>query len=203
VPGYYPSGINVKNNNAIFDPGVYYLMTSGFYTKNAAVGMCTSCAADPTTVNGMVLYDTGNPSGGCDVTGGFTIDTLSIGTLYGAGVSSSSLTGAPAAPYYGILYFEDRSACAHTGNQSHSLGQGNSCVYQVGTTYITNTNAIMVANPTQYQSVRMNGGTCTTTNLVGEVVVSALSIVGNSTIKMQLLPQSLIKVREIALVNGE
>jgi hypothetical protein len=209
VPGNYASGVDTTGNDAIFDPGVYYLASGGFTTKNGAVGMCTSCAADLTTKNGMVLYDTGPLSGGCDATGGFTIDTNSTsptGGFYGAGISSSNLTGVPAAPYYGILYFEDRNACAHTGNGSnghHTLGQGNSCVSQVGTTYITNTRAIMVANAAQYQEVRMNGGTCSGVSVVGEIVVSTLGIVGNSTITMQLLPTAFITVRQIALVNGE
>ena len=111
--------------------------------------MCTSCTADATTKNGMLIYDTGSLSGGCDNSSGFTIDTNSNDIFYGAGVSSSNLTGAPAAPYYGILFFEDRNACA----QTHTLGKGNGCFSIIGTVYATNTLAIMTATPAQYQSV--------------------------------------------------
>ena len=49
----------------MFDPGIYYINGGGFKTINSTVGMCTSCAADPTTINGMLIYDTGPVSGGC------------------------------------------------------------------------------------------------------------------------------------------
>ena len=197
TPGLYASGINIMNATAMFDPGIYYIQSGGFKTKNSTVGMCTSCAADPTTVNGMLVYDTGPLSHGCDASGGFTIDTNSNDTFYGAGVSASNLTGAPAAPYYGILFFEDRNACA----QTHTLGQGNGCFSIVGTIYITNTLAIMTATPSQYQEVDYHGTPCSTTSNYGEIIVSQLTVKGTSGLNMGLVPNGFLKVRQVALVD--
>lgn len=196
LPGLYNTvnGINIPGGTAMFDPGIYYINGGGFKTINSTVGMCTSCAADPTTINGMLVYDTGPVSGGCTVTGGFTLDTSSD-VFYGAGVSAASLTSTPAAPYYGILFFEDRNACAHT----HTIGQGTACFSLIGTVYITNTLAIMTANPAQYQSVAYNG-TCSGTQRDGPIIVSKLTVGGNSTMTMGY-PTSVLNLRQVALVQ--
>lgn len=196
-PGYYPNGINIKNATAMFDPGIYYMESGGFTTKNSTVGMCTGCPADSTTVNGMLIYDTGPASGGCDASGGFTIDTNSNDVFYGAGVSATNLTAAPSAPYYGILFFEDRNACANT----HVIGQGNGCFSLVGTIYITNTLAIMQNNPSQYQTVDYHGTPCSNTQNYGEIIVSALSMQGTASLNMGLVPQGSLKIRQVALVE--
>ena len=207
LPGLYASGVTVKNNDAIFDPGIYYIQSGGFTTKNAAVKMCPSpsvCAADTNTANGMLVYDTGAASGGCDVTGGFTVDTGSNDTLLGAGLTASNLSAAPVAPYYGILFFEDRNACAHTGNNSHTIGQGTGQICVIGTMYITNTLPIMTADATHYQAVDYNGNPATCVNNYGEIIVSTLKLVGTtSSIKMTLLPLPSVILKQIALVNGE
>ena len=214
LPGTYPSGLDTTGNAALFDPGLYYITSSGFKTKNSDLKMCpvpSVCTSDTNTAGGMLVYDTGSASGGCDVTGGFNTDTNTnknfTNPLYGAGVDQSNPTAAPTGPYYGLLFFEDQSACAHTGSGptssggSHQLGQGNSCFPVVGTIFITNTLQIMTANPSQYQNVQYNGGTCTGVNLYGEVIVSALHIVGGTTITMNLYSQSLFKIRQVALVQ--
>ena len=202
LPGLYTSAISTPGT-AMFDPGIYYL-EGGFSTKNSTVGMCGGCTADPTTVNGMLLYDTvATPKTGtitasnCDATGGFGISTNSTDTFLGAGISASSPTSAPAAPYYGILFFEDRNACAKT----HTLGQGNGCFSLVGTIYITNTLAIMTASPALYQSVAYHGTPCSGTANFGEIIVSQLTIKGTSGINMGLFPNGFLKVRQVALVD--
>jgi hypothetical protein len=183
-------------SSAFFDPGIYYVKGGGFKIKNSTVGMCTTCASDPTTVNGMVVYDTGATST-ATATGGFTIDTNTSAKLIGAGVSSGSPTAAPAAPYYGILFFEQRNADA----QTHTLGQGNGCFSIIGTIYITNTVAIMSATPSHYQSVEYHGTPCTGVNNVGEIIVSQLTVKGNSGLNMQLFSIPYLNVRQIALVQ--
>ena len=198
TPGLYASGINIKNDTAMFDPGIYYIQSGGFTTKNSTVGMCgTACSSDPTTKDGMLIYDTGPASGGCDASGGFTIDTNSNDVFYGAGVSASNLTAAPASPYYGILFFEDRSACA----QTHTLGQGNGCFSIIGTIYITNTLSIMQKTPTQYQTVDYHGTPCTGVQNFGEIIVSKLSLQGTASINMGLFPTGFLNVRQVALVQ--
>ncbi len=115
----------------------------------------------------------------------------------GAGVSSATPTAAPAGPYYGIAFFEDRNACA----QTHTLGQGNGCFSIVGTIYITNTLATMLASPALVQSVDYHGTPCTGVQNFGEIIVSALSMQGNVSITMGLFPSGFLKTRQIALVD--
>jgi len=203
LPGIYSSLDLTSVNSAIFDPGVYYIQGGGFTLKNDTVQMCTSCTADPNTANGMVIYDTGTTSTN-HATGGFTVDTGANAILYGAGVSTANLHGAPTSPYYGILFFEDRNANAHTGNGkngAHILGQGNGCFSVVGTIYITNTQAIMQATPAQYQEVKYHGTPCSSTVNVGQIIVSALDVVGTSSLNMQLYSTGFLTVRQLALVQ--
>jgi hypothetical protein len=196
LAGAYTS-INIKNvSSAFFDPGVYYIKGGGFSLKNSTVGMCTTCSSDPTTVNGMVVYDAGATTTST-ATGGFTIDTNTSAELVGAGVSTANPTAAPASPYYGILFFEQRNADA----QTHTLGQGNGCFSIIGTIYITNTLAIMSANPSHYQSVTYHGTPCTGVSNVGEIIVSQLTLKGTAGINMQLFPAPYLNVRQIGLVQ--
>ena len=196
VPGIY-SSLNVSGvSSAIFDPGVYIIQGGGFSIKNSTVQMCQSCTADTNTVNGMVIYDTGSSSHPT-ATGGFTIDTNAYATLWGGGVSSSSLTSAPSSPYYGILFFEDHAADA----QTHTLGAGNGCFSVVGTVYITNTLSTMQTTPTHFQQVVYHGTPCSSTQNVGEIIVSALQVKGTSGLNMRLLPTGYIKLNKVALVQ--
>lgn len=204
LPGLYTSGINTASIS-MFDPGIYYLENGGFSTKNSTVGMCGGCATDPTTVSGILIYDTvTTPKTGtitptnCDATGGFTIDTNSVDVFWGAGVSSANLTGVPSSPYYGLLFFEDRNACS----QTHTLGKGNGCFSIIGTIYITNLLSTMVAYPTSlYQSVLYHGTPCTGVQNYGEIIVSQLTVKGTSGINMGLFPSGFLKVRQVALVD--
>ncbi len=205
TPGLYANGLNLSGiNYAMLDPGIYYLENGGFTTKNSTVGMCAQCTADPTTVNGVLLYDTvTTPKTGtitasnCDATGGFNISTNSVDTFLGAGVSAASPTSAPSSPYYGILFFEDRNACA----QTHTLGQGNGCFSIIGTIYITNTHATMAASPAVYQTVDYHGTPCTGVQNFGQIVVSALSMQGTVSLNMGLFPTGFLKIRQVALVD--
>lgn len=198
VPGLYGSGININNRTVMFDPGIYYMQSGGFTTKNSTVGMCGStCTSDATTKDGMVVYDTGPLTGGCDASGGFTIDTNSNDVFYGAGVSATSLTGTPASPYYGILFFEDRNACA----QTHTLGMGNGCFSIVGTIYITDSLSVMIATPARYQTVIYHGTPCTGVQNYGEIIVSELTVKGTAGMNMGLLPTAFLNIRQIALVQ--
>jgi len=203
TPGIYASLDLTGINSAIFDPGIYYIQGGGFTLKNDTVAMCTSCAADATTKNGMLIYDAGSSSKPT-TTGKFTVDTNASAELLGAGVSSSNPTAAPAAPYYGILFFEQRNADAHTGNGSkgaHTIGQGNGCFSVIGTIYITNTLAIMKADHTHYQEVQYHGTPCTGVANFGEIIVSELTVKGTSGINMGLFPNGFLKVRQVALVK--
>lgn len=207
-PGLYVGGINIKNDTVIFKPGLYYMQGGGFTLKGSDGGggapvyyaMCTTCAADADTGTGMVVYDTG-PAGsslGHNPSGGFDINTNVQVTLQGSTKTTTNAEGkdVPAAPYYGILFWEDRTADAHT----HSFGQGNGCFTLFGTIYATNTLAIM-ADPAHYQAVEYNGTPCSTTVKQGDIIVGSLTLKGNSQISMSLIPNGFLKVRRMALVQ--
>jgi Flp pilus assembly protein TadG len=199
-PGLYVGGINESNNNTmeVFKPGLYYIQGGGFTLKNTTAITCPvgSCTTDPDTGDGMVIYSTG-PAANPTNAGVFNINTNVTAHLRGANLSSASPPGAPTGPYYGLLFFQDRNSAAYT----HNIGQGNGCFDLVGTVYITNTLAIMKANPNQYQTVAYNGNSCSATINQGEIIVSALSIVGTTNVNMGLYPMGFLKVRKVALVQ--
>jgi hypothetical protein len=219
-PGLYVGGINASGSNpVIFKPGLYYIRGGGFKLKNVTGGgvapvfdaMCTTCAADPDTGTGMVVYDTGNCGASPCVlnsnpTGSFQIDTNVSATLKGSTKTTVNAAGqtVPAAPYYGILFFEDRTADARTGSGAggaHGLGQGNGCFTLVGTIYATNTLATMTSTPAHYQEVKYNGNPCSTTVQQGDIIVSALQIVGSTQITMNLVPWGFLIIRQVSLVR--
>jgi hypothetical protein len=189
TPGLYNGGIDVKNRDARFAPGVYYVRNGDFSLKNTTVNMCSTCASSPATGAGMLVYHTGS--------GAFVVDTNVTAHLLGAGVSTATPPAAPVAPYYGILFFQDRSAAATT----HTIGQGNGCLNLQGTLYMTNTLAIMKATPTQYQRMSYNGNPCSNTAVQGEIIAGALELVGSSSLKMSLTPGGYLGIRQVALVN--
>ena len=203
-PGLWTGGLQVAGGNpVIFKPGLYYIRGGGFGLKNVTGGgaapgysaMCPACTADPNTGMGMVVYDTGNCGAtacalNSDPTGGFQIDTGVSASLLGSTKTTTNSTGntVPAAPYYGILFWEDRNANTHSGggsltNKKHGLGQGNGCFTLVGTVYMTNTDAVMTADATHYQEIAYNGNPCSTTVQQGDITTGALGIVGSTTVR--------------------
>ena len=208
-PGTYNSLIPGKKA-VIFQPGLYYIQGGGVDFKQTTGGganfnaMCVGCAADPNTGTGMTIYDTvpagtgAYPGNTNRPTGGFTIDTQASLILAGAN-NTATVNGnsVPGPPYYGILFWEDRTANA----QTHSLGQGNGCFTLIGTIYITNTQAIMKANPAQYQAVTYNGTPCSTTVQLGDIIAGTLTLGGTVSIEMQLEPYAFLNVRQVALVE--
>jgi hypothetical protein len=152
--------------------------------------MAPGVASDPVTGQGMVIYNTGNAA--ADV---FEIQAnagQNGGVNYG-----NSLQGAPfASVYKGILFFQNRSSSAHT----HSL-QGGGGLMLRGTIYLTNTEAIMRANPAQYQAFDLQGTPGSSTQVIGEIIVSTLSLGGNANITMTLDPGYSLNIRQVALVK--
>jgi Flp pilus assembly protein TadG len=225
-PGLYngTKGLDLTGvANVIFKPGLYYIQSKGGFTMKLSNGgaannsvMCVGCTADPDTGAGMLVYDTG-PSGstaGNNPTGGFTIDTKAFGAFQGptkttteaVGTNGCATTGGcvvPTSPYYGILFWEDRTADAHKPpNGQHVLGAGNGCFSVIGTIYITNTLAIMTSsNGAQYQAVEYHGGPCSTTSNEGDIITGTLTLKGGAAIKMFLFPYGFLTVRQVAMVN--
>jgi hypothetical protein len=208
-PGLYntSSGLDFTKQNVIFKPGIYYVQSTGGVTFKQTTGggannsgMCVGCAVDPSTGSGMLIYDSG-PAGSTvnnNPTGGFTFDTKTsialTGSLKGPIVN---LVPSAVAPYYGILFWEDRTANA----QSHVIGQGNGCFTVVGTIYITNTLAIMQGDSTHHQSVEYHGTPCSNTQNLGEIIVSDLTLKGNVTVNMGLFQYGFLTIRQVALVG--
>ena len=212
TPGLWPQ-LKPGKNAVIFDPGLYYVQGGGVDFKQTTGGgtnfnaMCVGCTADTNTGSGMLIYDT--VAAGTAAypasrpTGGFTIDTQASLSLQGPTLTTTNSQGqtVPASPYYDILFWEDRTANAHTGNNNHQIGQGNGCFTLVGTVYITNTRAIMLADSTHYQAVQYNGTPCSTTIQQGDIIVGTLTLKGTTTLSMQLVPYGFLNVNEVALVQ--
>lgn len=186
-PGLYPKGLKVKNETAIMSPGIYYIQNEGIKCKElCSMYMATGVPADSTTgwAGNVLFYNTGTSAEG--------YGPISIGAN-----GNVSLVGSPSnSQYFGILFFEDRNAPA----LAHSLG-GRGSLSLLGTVYLTNTLQIMNANPSQYQSLSLQGNSGNSTYVQGNIIVGALNLGGNGSITMDLNSTADLDVREVALVN--
>jgi Flp pilus assembly protein TadG len=223
-PGLFAGGIDLKGKTVIFQPGVYYIQGGGFVAKGTTGGganfssMCAGagCVADPKTGTGILVYDSGpagsslgnNPSGGFQISTGNSISFQgpTLSTTNALGVNGCTLTGGcvvPAAPYYNIAFWEDRTADSRpAGSQAHQMGQGTGCFQVTGTIYITNTQDIMTSsNGVQYQGVSYGGNPCSTTVTQGDIIVGTLQLNGNAAITMNLVPYGFLTIRMVAMVN--
>lgn len=176
-PGLY-NGIRVKNDTALFKPGLYYISNGGFINDaNGNMLMAPGYPADPKTGSGMVVYNTG--------TGIFDIGANSNARLQGADNDSF---------YEGILFFQDRDAAA----QTHNLGGGGTIVL-TGALYITNWRTLMQNQPTQYQTLNLGGNAGIQIN--GSIVVGALTMAGTSFVTFNLAAGPNLPTRRAGLVK--
>jgi hypothetical protein len=170
--------------------------------------MCVGCAANPDTGNGVTIYDT-STSSASTATKGFDMATGVNLTLYGATKTTTNSLGdtVPAGPYYGMLFWEDRNADAHTGNGAtkngggHNIGSGSGCFTLIGNIYMTNTKATMLADATHYQAATYSGTPCSATTQQGYIIVSTLEIKGTSVLSMAIPPYGYVTSHKIALVQ--
>jgi Flp pilus assembly protein TadG len=177
-PGLFNGGIRVKNETALFKPGLYYMNNGGFINDaNADMRMATGFAADPMTGSGMVVYNTG--------VGIFDLGANSTANLVGSDNTSF---------YRGILFFQDRDAVA----QVHSLGGGGAIVL-TGTLYITNWLSVMESQSSQYQTLELRGNSAIQIN--GFIVVGALNMTGTSSVIFNLAGGPLLTTRRTALIR--
>lgn len=198
APGTYNGGIQIKNNFALFLPGVYHMIGGGFKAQaNGVVQMATgstdpaACAAlDALTGCGMVVFNTGNGSGD-------TIEfTANSGQLGGVQYGNKLLGSSDAGPYKGILFFQDRTTAYH----KHEL-QGGGGLELRGTIYLTNTEPTMRAAPGNYQFLELQGTPGSTTRIIGMIIVDRLLLGGTADIVMTLDPAAKLHVRQVALVR--
>jgi Tfp pilus assembly protein PilX len=182
----------------LFSPGIYYLYSNptpvGFSVGTGGVAMmATNVPADsgPGSTNtgwtsNMLVYLTGRPptSGACSATPTGTINiTGNVVNLVGSPGNSA---------YKGILFFVDQSAAT----AMHTLGGPGGSIALTGTIYATDSVSQMVCG--QYQTLQLQGSG---TQIAGEIITSALQVNGSTTINLN--PNTVTTVRQIALVNGE
>jgi hypothetical protein len=188
-PGLYPAGITIKNDFALFTPGVYYITADGFHIEANGVAQMAA-GNDSVTGTGILIYNTGN--GSKDI-----FEIQANAGQFGGVPYGNSLQGTPFSSIYkGILFFQDRTSAFHT----HSL-QGGGGLTLRGTLYLTNTLATMMANASQYQALELQGTPGSSTQVIGEIIVSTLSLGGNANITMTLDPGYTLNIRQVALVK--
>jgi hypothetical protein len=186
-PGLYASGIDVKNETAVFKPGIYYVTSGGFGgSANGDMYMATGFT-DTTTGTGwtgnMLVYNTGS--------GVFTVGSNGNATLVGSPAASA---------YKGILLFQDRNAPAHiTKNTDDHLIGGGGALSLNGTIYINNQASVVTGS--RYQLTQLQGGGGSNTVIQGELITNELLLGGSGTIRMNLNPAAAAIVRQVALVN--
>jgi hypothetical protein len=179
--GVYTNGIDVKNETAVFAPGIYYMQGgNGFQSSaNGHMVMCTTCSSDPDTGRGMLVYKKGG--------GPFNV---------GANGDVNLLGSLDTSIYKGILFFQDRSAAT----TQHRLGGGGE-LRLTGTIYLTNTLSDGESPASPYQHLLLQGTPGSTTLIIGMIIVSELELGGNAGITMQLDPDAHLHVRQVALVK--
>jgi hypothetical protein len=199
TPGIYGS-IDVKNDFALFEPGLYYVnCSSGCSGQSTGFAMESNSGAKIATGftgtgdfanNGLMVF----------LTGGAALNIMAnAGTNGGITLVGSD----PGGTYKSILFFADRAMAA----ASHTLGGGGS-MSLTGTVYLTNTAATMLADATQpsthFQALSLQGGSGSSTLISGEIIVDELSLGGGggaTNITMNLNPLSVVKLRQVALVH--
>jgi hypothetical protein len=205
-PGVYPTGISIKNEFALFQPGLYYLSGGGFHIEangEAHMAPCTD-PAEPTYGCGMVVYNAGT-NAAKDI---FEITAnagkqpgMPNGYPYtfpdGTACTGNCLLGSQDTGIYkGILFFQKRA----TGARQHSLQGGGGLVLR-GTIYLTNTEPTMRTTPANFQWLPLQGTPGSTTRIIGMIIVDQLELGGNAEIRMTLDPAAKLYLRQIALVR--
>jgi hypothetical protein len=197
-PGLYPSGITVKNQNALFAPGLYYISAGGFnMLSNSTATMATGVAADPQHPEigdaGMVVFNSGTGKN----------DIFNFVANAGASSPGIILHGPPDDSIWaGILFYEDPTSAggSHTGlpggNPAHQVWGGGT-LSLTGTIYINNRGTV---TSTSYQGLALGGGGGSNTTLTGEIIVNTLSLGGNGQINMNLSSVTRL-VRQVALIQ--
>jgi hypothetical protein len=193
-PGEYTTAnqgsIDVKNQTAVFSPGIYYMYGVDFHAESNGDMFMATGLTDGTTGTGwtgnMLVYMTG-PANGAGVvsTGAITVSSNSTVSLVGSPTSSS---------YQGILFFVNRAAAS----QTHNLDGGGG-LSLIGTIYATDTLANMGAG--HYQTLSFQGNAGSSTSITGEIITSVLTLGGTPNITMNLSSIPSTSVRQVALVQ--
>jgi hypothetical protein len=211
--GYYPNGIAVKNETAIFDPGIYYVNNGLKLDSNSMVRPGTG----PGNFGGTFFYLTGNTvncSGQIGLvcvksdSGSKSIDPFNTSAVQCPGGAApdpqlnlpATLTGNvllapctgtygdPLGKYRGILFFQDRASGGGGG-----WGGGGGFLL-AGSMYFHHCNAAGTgvscgANPTYYNSIfTLQGNSGSASYVLGDIITDNLAMGGTPTINMALNP---------------
>ena len=215
TPGLYTKTLDIKNETAIFDPGIYYIQASG-----SAFVLDANSTVRPSTATGdgsggtMFYLSGGSVSIGSNSGKNGTVDPFNTSVVTCPGgappnpplpasmvgnvlMAPCTTNGAfnvpptPQGPGRGLLFFQDRT---NTGTNAQSVLNGGGGLLLVGTMYFhdcPNSMTTGCSASTDYQAlVTLQGNSGTTTQVVGDIIADQLALGGNSTINMQLSPYS-------------
>jgi hypothetical protein len=207
TPGTYSSGILIKNEMALFAPGLYYITDNGFSIEANGIAHMAPCASDC----GVIIYN--KPNDASDVIN-FSANS---GQLQGVAYSQTLIIDGESfectgncfqgpdvnGPYKNVVFMSARTT---TFYQEHTF-QGGGGLTLAGSLYFTNSTQphkaeLAFANGrTDYQLVHLNGNSGNTTQVVGQILVDSLDLGGTSGIQMTLNPNNVQPIRKLALVR--
>jgi len=224
--GYYATGITVKSNTAVFDPGLYYLVGGLALQANSIVRPSTGTGDGS---GGTVFYFSGSSTISVVSTSGkSTTDAFTASSLRCAGTSAlpgnipatTTIQGnillAPCTGYYGdplgssdplgvqrgMLFFQDRSASGVSATWT-----GNSQFLLAGSIYFHHCNASGTgagcgAPSTYYDaSLSLSATSCSNAYVAGSIVVDNLAFAGSSCLTIDPNPSEAYWIMKATLVR--
>ncbi|MHB1022692.1 MAG: pilus assembly protein TadG-related protein [Acidobacteriaceae bacterium] len=222
-PGYYPATLQVKNQTALFDPGIYYLAGGLTLAANSTVRPSTTTGNG----DGIMFYFAGSSSvsvssnsgkntsldpfltsrvqcpGGAPVTirdaSGNVVNQLNGNILLGI---CSGTYGDPLGQNRGMLFFQDRagsSANPNWGGGGQFLLAGNMYFHKCNA---AGTGTGCSAPPTGYSDMfSLSGNSGSGTYVLGDIVTDQLQLGGTSGIAMQLNPNAAYNILKVQLLQ--
>lgn len=202
--GYYGSGITIKNETAVFDPGLYYIVGGLALQANAIVRPSTGVGDGS---GGTTFYFSGastitvSSSAGKSTTDSYTASSLrcsGTSTLPGNVTAATTFQGnilvAPCTGYYGdslgsndplgiqrgMLFFQDRSAdgvAATWGSNQTFLAAGSMYFHHCNA---SGTGTSCGSASADYDAtLTITGKSCSNAFILGDIVVDNLTFAGS------------------------
>jgi hypothetical protein len=176
--------------------------SNGFSCGSNCNALMASGVTDVAT-NATPFPGSGTTWDGTAAGGGILVYNTGTGQFSLGSNGNVSLIGSPdSSAYKGILFFEDHGAArnnqATNPKNPHKLGGGGDLTL-LGTIYLTNTKVSDTS--TLYQELDLSGNSGNTTKIQGEIIVDALQMGGTGGITMDLNPNPVFTIYEVALVQ--
>jgi hypothetical protein len=218
-PGYYPSGITLKNNysTAIFLPGIYYL--NGSLTASGSNTLRVAKPSGYQQTDGVMFYFLSgslNLSGctGCQSSG---VDNVNATDLTCDGSAPAASLGMSSTLYGNVLYGQCTSQGTYwdTGNDT-SDSRGNPGVRGLlffqdhgNTTQPTfsGSGALSFAGSLYFHStsygdvLNLSGGSSSGTYVIGNIVTDKVNLSGSGVIKLALSSSKTTYMAKVSLFN--